>query len=173
MRDFGATCATGTSLLPRDGAFLVPSRSRTMTPLTEDADYLLDEQVGFILRKAYQRHMTIFSEHIVGGLTSMQFSTLYRLATEPGPVSQNALGRMVAMDAATTKGVISRLLARGLIHSAPDQVDRRRYMLSTTEAGRALLAEALPQVKKITEETLAPLSADERNTLIGLLQKLC
>ena len=144
-----------------------------MTPLPEDVDYLLDEQVGFILRKAYQRHMTIFGEHIVGGLTSMQFSTLYRLATEPGPVSQNALGRMVAMDAATTKGVVSRLLARELINSEPDQVDRRRYMLTTSEEGRALLAQALPQVKKITEETLSPLTADERDTLIRLLQKLC
>lgn len=144
-----------------------------MGETTEDSPYRLDEQVGFILRKAYQRHMTIFADHIVDGLTSMQFSTLYRLATEPGPVSQNALGRMVAMDAATTKGVISRLLARGLIHSEPDQVDRRRYLLTTSAAGRALLEEALPQVKKITEETLAPLDPAERLVLIGLLQKLC
>ena len=46
-------------------------------------------------------------------------------------------------------------------------------MLTTSEAGRDLLAQALPQVKKITEETLSPLTADERVTLIGLLQKLC
>jgi len=136
-------------------------------------DYVLDEQVGFILRRAYQRHMTIFADQIVGGLTAMQFSTLYRLATEPGAISQNALGRLVAMDAATTKGVISRLLARGLIVSVPDQVDRRRYLLSTTAEGRALLAEVLPHVKAISCETLAPLDPAEQETLIALLRKLC
>jgi len=135
-------------------------------------DYILDEQVGFILRKAYQRHMTIFTEHVAGGLTSMQFSTLYRLATEPGPVSQNALGRMVAMDAATTKGVISRLQARGLIHTERDKVDKRRYLLTTTQAGRALLAETLPRMKLISEKTLEPLTAAEQKTLVALLRKI-
>lgn len=139
----------------------------------QSAGYVLDDQVGFVMRKAYQRHLTIFSHHIVGGLTSMQFSTLYRLATEPGPVSQNALGRMVAMDAATTKGVISRLEARGLIRTERDQTDRRRYMLSTTEAGRVLLSEALPRMGRITNETLAPLSKAERIQFLALLQRLC
>lgn len=141
--------------------------------IEEPEDYVLDEQVGFILRRAYQRHMTIFADQIVGGLTAMQFSTLHRLATEPGAISQNALGRLVAMDAATTKGVISRLLARGLIVSVPDQVDRRRYLLSTTAEGRALLAEVLPRVKAISRETLAPLDPAEQETLIALLRKLC
>ncbi|MER5173659.1 MarR family transcriptional regulator [Thioclava sp. GXIMD2076] len=143
-----------------------------MPPLEEDQDYKLDEQVGFALRKAYQRHMTIFSEHNPGGLTSMQFSTLYRLAMEPGPVSQNALGRLVAMDAATTKGVVTRLQARGLIKSEKDQVDKRRYNLSTTEEGRALLQQTLPVMKQITADTLAPLNAAESAMLLNLLSRI-
>lgn len=144
----------------------------TMSPLEEDNEYVLDEQVGFALRKAYQRHITIFTENVPGNLTSTQFSTLYRLATEPGPISQNALGRLVAMDAATTKGVISRLQARGLIATEPDRKDRRRYTLRTTEAGRRLLAESLPVMKRITSETLAPLSEDEARTLLSLLHRI-
>ncbi|MBE3639584.1 MarR family winged helix-turn-helix transcriptional regulator [Mangrovicoccus algicola] len=143
-----------------------------MAPLEEDSNYKLDEQVGFALRKAYQRHMTIFSGHNPGGLTSMQFSTLYRLATEPGPISQNALGRLVAMDAATTKGVISRLQARGLVETERDKVDKRRYMLRTTPEGRALLAEMLPTMKQITADTLAPLDAAEAETLLSLLRRI-
>lgn len=134
--------------------------------------YKLEEQVGFLLRKANQRHLTIFAGLIPGGLTSTQFSTLFRLATEPGPVSQNALGRMVAMDAATTKGVVARLQARGLIQTEPDPNDRRRYNLSTTAEGRALIAEVVPVMKEITRETLSPLSADEQKTLTDLLRKI-
>lgn len=135
-------------------------------------EYQLDEQVGFLLRKANQRHLTIFAGLIPEGLTSMQFSTLFRLASEPGSVSQNALGRMVAMDAATTKGVVARLQARGLIQTEPDPVDRRRYNLSTTAAGRALLAEALPRMKEITRDTLAPLTPEEQGMLLALLKKI-
>ncbi len=134
--------------------------------------YRLDNQVGFLLRKAYQRHVAICSEQIGGSLTAVQFSTLYRLVNESGPVSQNALGRMVAMDRATTKGVVSRLKTRELITSRPDTIDKRRHMLSATQKGRALLQELLPQMKTITRETLTPLEPHERQMLIALLQKI-
>ncbi|MGQ3673305.1 MarR family winged helix-turn-helix transcriptional regulator [Xanthobacter sp. TB0136] len=136
-------------------------------------DYELDDQVGFVLRKAYQRHLTIFAEHIAGELTAMQFSTLFRLVKAGEPVSQNALGRMVAMDAATTKGVVSRLVARGLIRMEQDMVDRRRHLLSATEEGRALVAQVMPRMEQVSADTLSPLNAREQKTLLKLLQRLC
>jgi DNA-binding MarR family transcriptional regulator len=138
----------------------------------EKTDYRLDDQIGFLLRKAYQRHMAICSESIGELLTAVQFSILYRLAAEPGPISQNALGRMVAMDAATTKGVVSRLKERGLVVSRPDKEDKRRHMLSTTERGRAILAEMVPLMQEITRETMAPLEPHEQVMLLALLRKL-
>lgn len=135
--------------------------------------YVLDEQVGFLLRKAYQRHMTIFARSTIGGLTPTQFSTLFRLFAEPGPISQNALGRLVAMDAATTKGVISRLENQGLLTTQKDPNDKRRYLLQSTEKGRALIRDAIPVVKGITEATLEPLTKAERETFLRLLAKLC
>lgn len=136
-------------------------------------EYVLDEQVGFLLRKAYQRHQTIFTERMVGGLTATQFSMLFRLVQVTGPISQNALGRLVAMDAATTKGVVSRLQAQGLVTTERDTEDKRRYMLRSTEKGRALIQEALPVVMGISEATLAPLTKRESETFLRLLAKLC
>ncbi|TFF23269.1 MarR family transcriptional regulator [Jiella endophytica] len=135
--------------------------------------YVLDEQVGFLLRKAYQRHMTIFARSMIGGLTPTQFSTLFRLFAEPGPISQNALGRLVAMDAATTKGVISRLEKQGLITTERDTEDKRRYVLQSTAKGQQLIREAIPVVKGITEATLDPLTKSEREMFLKLLAKLC
>ena len=71
------------------------------------SDYMLDEQVGFLLRRVSQRHLGIFAERIPD-LTATQFAALAKLC-EVGPVSQNELGRRTAMDAATIKGVIDRL----------------------------------------------------------------
>ena len=75
--------------------------------------YVLDEQVGFILRQVWQRHSSIFSRDIGTNLTPTQWAALSKLA-ETGPCSQNQLGRLTAMDVATIKGVIDRLTARGL-----------------------------------------------------------
>ncbi|WP_323776514.1 MarR family winged helix-turn-helix transcriptional regulator [Leisingera sp.] len=136
-------------------------------------EYVLDEQIGFLLRKAYQRHQTIFTDRMIGGLTATQFSMLFRLVQMTGPISQNALGRLVAMDAATTKGVVSRLQAQGLVTTERDTEDKRRYMLQSTAKGRALIQEALPVVMGITEATLAPLTKRESETFLRLLAKLC
>ncbi|MBB2973171.1 DNA-binding MarR family transcriptional regulator [Mesorhizobium sp. RMAD-H1] len=76
------------------------------------------------------------------------------------------------MDAATTKGVVARLIARGLIRMEKDEEDRRRHNLSTTQEGRKLLDDVMPQVRGITEATLAPLTPAERATLVKLLKRL-
>ncbi len=133
--------------------------------------YRLDEQVGFILRQVTQRHTAIFAAHMVEDLTPTQFAALAKLA-EQGPCSQNRLGRLTAMDAATIKGVIDRLGRRGLIETRPDAADARLLMVALTPAGEAVIGQALPAGLRITEETLAPLSPDECETLLGLLRKL-
>ena len=70
--------------------------------MSEGNGYRLEEQIGFKLRVANQKHLEIFA-HEMPDLTPRQFAVLARL-TEDGPLSQNHLGRQVAMDAATTKG---------------------------------------------------------------------
>src|SRR6201987_1791056 len=87
--------------------------------------YILDEQIGFILRQVWQRHATIFARDIGINLTPTQWAALAKL-TETGACSQNQLGRLTAMDVATIKGVIDRLTARGLTETRPDPADGRR-----------------------------------------------
>ena len=133
--------------------------------------YVLDEQVGFILRQVWQRHSAIFTRDIGTNLTPTQWAALSKLA-ETGPCSQNQLGRLTAMDVATIKGVIDRLTARGLTETSPDPEDGRRLLVSLTRAGQQVAEKAVPNALAITKETLAPLDARERETLVALLSKL-
>lgn len=133
--------------------------------------YVLEENVGFVLRLATQRHLSIFSEMMCDELTPTQFSALFKLY-EQGPCSQNRLGRMTAMDNPTIKGVIDRLTRRGLTTSGPDPADARLLIVSLTEAGRAAIERALPRAREITEMTLAPLSAAQRAQFLSLLDML-
>ena len=50
--------------------------------------YVLDEQIGFILRQVWQRHAAIFTRDIGAELTPTQWAALAKLA-ETGPCSQN------------------------------------------------------------------------------------
>lgn len=136
----------------------------------EPAGYHVEQQIGFILRKANQRHVAIFASRIAD-LTPPQFAALSKLG-DIDETSQNQLGTLVAMDAATIKGVIDRLKARGLVEVAKHRADKRRLMVRLTEAGRATVAELLPVAAKISAETLAPLSPRERETLLKLLSRL-
>jgi len=135
------------------------------------SSYVLDEQVGFILRQVWQRHSSIFSRDISTNLTPTQWAALSKLA-ETGPCSQNQLGRLTAMDVATIKGVIDRLTARGLTETSQDPEDGRRLLVSLTRAGQQLAEKLAPNALAITRETLAPLDAKEREMLMGLLNKL-
>ncbi|TPQ36158.1 MarR family transcriptional regulator [Bradyrhizobium guangdongense] len=135
------------------------------------APYVLDEQVGFILRQVWQRHSAIFARDIGTNLTPTQWAALSKLA-ETGACSQNQLGRLTAMDVATIKGVIDRLTARGLTETSPDPEDGRRLQVSLTRAGQQLAEKVAPSALAITRETLAPLDAKERETLMALLNKL-
>ncbi|MBX3597610.1 MAG: MarR family transcriptional regulator [Rhizobiaceae bacterium] len=137
--------------------------------MTKDK-YQLQDQIGFVLRKAHQRHVSIFASHI-SDLTPPQFATLEMLQ-EVGTTSQSQLGQLVAMDAATIKGVIDRLKARGLVFVERDNADRRRVSVHITPQGREAVAQLVSQAGRITAETLAPLSGREAETLLKLLKRI-
>lgn len=133
--------------------------------------YVLDAQVGFLLRRAQQRHLSIFATHMAEGLTAQQFAALAKLA-DTGPSSQNALGRQTAMDNSTINGVVKRLHQRGLVEKFPSPEDNRLHMLRLTEEGARVHARVLPLAMDITRLTLAPLSRSEQQSLLRLLRKI-
>ncbi len=134
-------------------------------------NYRLDEQIGFILRQVSQRHTAIFAGLMADGLTPTRFAALAKLH-QLGAMAQNELGRQTAMDAATIKGVVDRLELRGMVEVAPDPNDGRKRVIRLTEKSRALIVEAISLAQEITEQTLAPLDAEERQGLLQLLAKM-
>ena len=140
------------------------------TALIDTGPWRLGDQVGFLLRRAQQRHLTIFAERIED-LTPTQFSTLAVLGQE-GSLSQNELGRRTAMDTATIKGVVDRLRARGLVETSRNPLDKRRLDVQLTHSGVELISERLIASAAISAATLEPLTPSEARQLIELLRKL-
>jgi DNA-binding MarR family transcriptional regulator len=137
----------------------------------EPGQYVLDDQVGFLMRVAMQRHTSIFTGRMIEGLTQTQFAALAKLY-EVGPCSQNHLGRLIYLDAATIKGVVDRLGVRGFLTALSDPTDRRRRAVALTERGREVTEAAQLVAAEITAATLEPLTAEERRAVERLLRKL-
>ena len=134
--------------------------------------YILERQAGHLLRRAHQRHSAIFQEKIGDAqLTPLQFAALVKLR-DLTEVSQNHLGRLTAMDAATMQGVIKRLASRNLIKRRPDPDDRRRLIVSLSSAGYELVNTLVSSGGDITTQTLEPLCPAERKQFLDLLTKL-
>jgi len=135
--------------------------------------YAVEDQVGFLMRRANQRHTAIFADGMAAmDLTPTQFTALVKV-TELGRVTQNHLGRLAAMDPATIQGVVRRLMDRDLVVRTADPLDRRAMVLEPTQAGLSLVAKAVVAARRITEATLEPLTGDERHQFLALLRKLC
>ena len=134
--------------------------------------YDVTEQVGFLLRRANQRHAAIFQERMAAWeLTPTQFTALVRVV-EFGRLTQNRLGRLTAMDPATIQGVVRRLADRALIERLPDPQDRRTRVLAATSAGLDMAAAAVQAARNVTQATLAPMPAPERQHFLRLLAQV-
>lgn len=146
--------------------------SKNKEPEAAEAEqYVLDQQVGYLLRLANQRHALIFQDASILNLTPTQFAALVRLA-ELGETSQNELGRRTAMDVATIKGVVDRLRIKGLVQFRADPTDKRRTLISIPPEHRDLKAALHESGLEISRRTLEPLTAAERKTFLRLLKKL-
>lgn len=134
--------------------------------------YVLEDQVGHLIRRAHQRHTALFLAMIGDPqVTTTQYAALVKLH-EMGELSQNHLGRLTAMDPATIQGVIRRLTTRKLISHRPDKNDKRRRCLSLTPAGRDLVARLMTNGPKVSQATLDPLDAAEQRQFLALLKRL-
>ena len=138
----------------------------------ETLDYRLNQQIGFLLRRAHQYASEVFQAKIGDrGVTPQQFSVLITLL-ERREIAQTRLGGLVAMDPATVLGVVQRLALRGLVAVRTDPDDGRRRLVQLTHDGHELARELVAIGPAISRETLEGLSEPEQRDLLRLLDRL-
>jgi DNA-binding MarR family transcriptional regulator len=98
------------------------------------------------------------------GLTALQYTALTVLERHPNLTSAH-LARNSFVTAQTMADMVSSLRSRKLIDRHRDPADRRRLVLSLTEAGRALLEDYRQPVAELEAEMLSGLSPDEAASL--------
>jgi len=112
---------------------------------------------------------SVYTENF--GLSVTEWRTMAVL----GPHKSLSASQIVAqssMDKVIVSRAIKGLQAQGLLKRDIDGDDRRRAVLRLTGQGQALFAKLVPMVKKAEENCLQSLNMQERNTLIGLMQRV-
>jgi DNA-binding MarR family transcriptional regulator len=133
--------------------------------------YDLDRTAALLLRRAHQRNKALYAAVMPSDIAQPQFAVLARLL-EVGPVTQNKLGRMTAMDAATVKGVVNRLVARRLLSIRRSPKDARVWIVDLTDGGRECIESLIEPALGAERQTLAALDPDERRLFLELLARV-
>lgn len=104
--------------------------------------------------------------------TGMPFSRIRVLRRlRPGPLSAKDLARAATMDAPATTVVVNDLEERGLVTREIDPTNRRSKLISLTDAGERVVADALATPDPAPAE-LADLTPADLRTLHEILRKL-
>jgi DNA-binding MarR family transcriptional regulator len=89
-----------------------------------------------------------------------------------GDCSMKELAVMTGIDRSTLTRVIDQLIEHGLVARAEDAADRRRVLLSITEAGRAKLAGAEAVVQEIGRKSLENIPEDTQRAMVEGLRAM-
>ncbi|WP_438295052.1 MarR family winged helix-turn-helix transcriptional regulator [Streptomyces sp. HUAS TT7] len=134
-----------------------------------DADGLLAEQLLRLTRRLHR----IQKQHLEPvGITPAQSRLLRTVAhwNEPPRMADLAARLEVVPRAVTT--LVDALEESGNVRRVPDPTNRRVIRIELTDTGRATLRALRSARRGAAEEILAPLTADQREVLGGLLTAL-
>lgn len=104
-------------------------------------------------------------------LTHMESKVLGYFGRHPG-ATQADLAQHSRRDKAQLARLIKGLRERGLLVGEADESDRRNLQLSLTAEGRALQRALQQQMRKVSTQAVAGMSAADREALRALLQRM-
>jgi DNA-binding MarR family transcriptional regulator len=126
------------------------------------------EQLGHLLRQLTRR---------AGGaddgppMSASQRIALVELGAA-GPLRLQELARRMGTSTPTASRAVDLLESLGLATRAPEHGDRRALSIEVTPTGRALLDERLERAAVAFAPAVALLSAEDRRTLLALLERM-
>ena len=132
----------------------------------------LASTTGFLLSWNGRRTAAGFAEVLEQvGLSPPVFGVMTLIDSRPG-LTQRQLVKGSLIDASSMVAVLDELERGGLAERRPHPSDRRKHAVHLTAKGKRKLARARELATDFADELLAPLDAEERETLRLLLRRL-
>lgn len=121
--------------------------------------------LGYAVSRGFKETLTPFE------LEPREFAVLRAVDFQEG-LSQQASGDGLQIPRSRMVAIVDELEGRGLLERRPHATDRRVRELHLTDAGRALMAEALERAVLYERQVSSALGAEERDRLLDLLERV-
>lgn len=155
-----------------------PHRALTREPeiveTPQDAPWLraLNADTGYLLYRLGLRSGQLFNVTLEeSGLRLRHYALLRYLATVEGAL-QRELSDRLGYDPSAIVSLVDDLQRLGLAERQPSPGDRRSRTVVLTERGQDALRDTDQAGRRVTDDLLAVLDAEERDTLHALLLRL-
>ncbi|QEV16500.1 MarR family winged helix-turn-helix transcriptional regulator [Streptomyces alboniger] len=136
---------------------------------TPDTDGPLAEQLLRLTRRLHR----IQKRHLGPvGITPAQSRLLRTLAHYEAPPRMADLAQRLEVVPRAVTSLVDGLEAGGLVRRAPDPGNRRAIRIELTDTGQEALKKLRAARRAAAEDILAPLTAEQREVLGGLLSAL-
>lgn len=123
-----------------------------------------------LLHRAGQCSGDVFQAELAGeGLTPRQFAVLVTVSQNEG-LSQTDLVEHTGIDRSTLADIVRRMLKKGLLQRRRTRQDARAYAVKLTDAGRAILEDAIPRATRVDDRILSALPSENRERFMSDLR---
>jgi len=142
-------------------------------PAAEATTAPLAPVIGYRLRRLQARwvaHWAMWFRDLGVTATPVQGGILLLIRDNPG-ITQVALSRLLQVEAPTLLQALAPLLRDGLVTRSRSSRDRRAFKLGLSDPGRSAASVVERDMIRHEADLLSGLSADERATLLALLDK--
>ncbi len=149
--------------------FITAVQEAADQPLNQD---LLLSLVGYNCRRTYMTIMPLFHERMGKyDLRAVDFSVLSLLKANPN-ITQKRLSKAINVSPPNLANLLDGLEGRGLLMRQRNPLDKRSQTLILTPEGLRLCAKAEKTASELETEATSALTDEERNQLLGLMQKV-
>jgi DNA-binding MarR family transcriptional regulator len=132
---------------------------------------LVASSLFLLKRLGFAAKQRSLDEYEQAGLSPYHHAIL-ALLDEGVPETQAAIADALGYDRGTLVGLLDELEQQQLVERQRDPDDRRRHLVRLTAEGKRTLARLRTLAKRLEDEFLAPLDAEQRQALHALLLAL-
>ena len=125
------------------------------------------------VRVSHNMRVAAIVQAVLPGLTTSQLQIL-SLINESGEteVSMSEMARELAVTTPSVTGLVDQLIRRGLVSRRHDDKDRRRVLVSLTDAGRKALDDVWEAIVDLVARLLEGISEEDRESLVTAAERV-